>query len=295
MIIVDKEFESLIPPLTEEEFKQLEENILRDGIRDPLCVWRPSGRTDEPVILIDGHNRFKISAQHGGIPFQIKEVMLADREVAKQWIIRKQLGQRNLNTIQKIELAEVLRKSIEKQAKERMLSGKKDPTQTFAQGETNKQIGDIAGVSKETVRKYRHVIDKGSEETKAKVKSGEFSINQGYKQTVKENEPPKPDIPTVEEEHEAFLEKKRTAPIVTMDEIEIDKNNQRIIAIDTITAIEKAAEKMENFMFDKRTNSLAKIKERIGALTNDERQDMIRRMRNIRNFASGIIKLMEGD
>ena len=37
---IDSEFESKIPPLREEEFKQLEENILADGVViNPLIVW----------------------------------------------------------------------------------------------------------------------------------------------------------------------------------------------------------------------------------------------------------------
>lgn len=32
-------FQATIPPLTDEEFRQLEQNILADGIRDPLVVW----------------------------------------------------------------------------------------------------------------------------------------------------------------------------------------------------------------------------------------------------------------
>lgn len=60
-IIVDKEFESLIPPLTAEEFQQLEENCLRDGIRDALIVWEQDGND----ILIDGHNRFRIVGKNG--------------------------------------------------------------------------------------------------------------------------------------------------------------------------------------------------------------------------------------
>ena len=38
-LIIDKEFQSLIPPLTSEEFAQLEANIIADGCRDPLVVW----------------------------------------------------------------------------------------------------------------------------------------------------------------------------------------------------------------------------------------------------------------
>ena len=47
---IDPEFQSQIPPLTDDEFKQLEENILKEGkLLSPLIVW---GNT-----LVDGHNR----------------------------------------------------------------------------------------------------------------------------------------------------------------------------------------------------------------------------------------------
>ena len=34
----DPEYESIIPKLTDEEFKQLEENLLADGVLAPLIV-----------------------------------------------------------------------------------------------------------------------------------------------------------------------------------------------------------------------------------------------------------------
>jgi hypothetical protein len=51
-----KELEALIPPLTSEEFKQLERNILEEGIRDPLVTWNS--------ILVDGHNRYRIAQEY---------------------------------------------------------------------------------------------------------------------------------------------------------------------------------------------------------------------------------------
>ena len=42
-IRIDPEFESLIPPLTADEFKQLEENCVAEGIRDPLVVTKEPG------------------------------------------------------------------------------------------------------------------------------------------------------------------------------------------------------------------------------------------------------------
>ena len=287
---IEKEFEELLPPLTDEEFRQLEDNILRDGIRDPLVVWKtPSGNE----VLVDGHNRLKIAQKHN-LKYETTYMTFNDFDDVKLWIYRTQAGRRNLKPFQRAEVALKIEPILKKEGRKRMSDGGKGLS-TLSNLNTRKEIAEKAKISEGSVRKVKHILDKGSDETKAKVRSGEYSIDQAYKQTIKENEPPKPDIPTVEEEHEAFLEKKRTAPVVTMDEIEIDKTNQRIIAIDTVLAINKAAEKMEAFMLDKRTNSLAKVKERIGSLTNEEKQDLLRRMRNIRNFASGVIKLMEGD
>lgn len=290
---IEKEFEGLLPPLTDEEFRQLEENILEDGIRDPLVVWKtPSGNE----VLVDGHNRLKIAQKHN-LKYETVYMTFDDFDDVKLWIYRNQKGRREMNPVQHIEVLEELKPALAKEAKRNSLANLKnsESQKSDARGRTDEKIGKMAGVSRDTVRKVEHILDKGSEETKAAARSGQISVNEAYKRTVKENEPPKPDIPTIEEEHAAFVEKKKTAPVVTIDEIEIDKTNQRIIALDTIMAIEKAAEKMENFMLDNKTNSIAKVKERIGALTNEEKHDLLQRMRSIRNFASGIIKLMEGD
>lgn len=86
-MIIDKEFKSLIYALGERELEQLETNILAEGIRDPLVVW--SG------ILLDGHNRYAIAQKHG-LSFKTVEIELPSRDAAKLWIIKNQLGRRNL-------------------------------------------------------------------------------------------------------------------------------------------------------------------------------------------------------
>lgn len=86
-ITIDPEFSSLLMPLTQDEKRQLEANILEHGCRDPLTVWRG--------ILIDGHNRFDICTRHS-LPFSVVEVELPDREAAADWMDANQLGRRNL-------------------------------------------------------------------------------------------------------------------------------------------------------------------------------------------------------
>lgn len=88
-------FDSLIPPLTAEEFTELERSILAEGCRDKLVVWNG--------ILLDGHNRLRICQKHN-IPFEIKEIELEDEAAAKIWILRNQLGRRNITREQRHEI-----------------------------------------------------------------------------------------------------------------------------------------------------------------------------------------------
>lgn len=128
-LIIDPEFHEQIPPLSDEEYAQLEENIVRDGCRDPLVVWQPTPNdlvvcgscqhtypeSDETcsncheslsggqspndrcsAVLLDGHNRYAICQKHG-IEYRTVSVDLLDREAAADWIDQNQLGRRNLS------------------------------------------------------------------------------------------------------------------------------------------------------------------------------------------------------
>lgn len=88
-IIVDPELRELVPPLTDDERQALEANILRDGCREPLVLWRGHD------ILLDGHHRYEICQRHG-IEFAVTDVDLPDCEAAADWIDANQLGRRNL-------------------------------------------------------------------------------------------------------------------------------------------------------------------------------------------------------
>lgn len=90
------ELRDLIPPLGEEEFAQLEENILQEGCREPLLLWEyEKGK----YYILDGHNRYRV-CQHHGLGFAYKVLDFPDREEAKTWMINNQLGRRNLTPSQ---------------------------------------------------------------------------------------------------------------------------------------------------------------------------------------------------
>lgn len=93
-LIIDKEFESVIPPLTDEEFELLKESVLNDGeVYHPLVVWNN--------IIVDGHHRYKILKEHPEIKYRINKREFENRYEAISWICLNQLGRRNLNDAQK--------------------------------------------------------------------------------------------------------------------------------------------------------------------------------------------------
>ena len=93
-LIIDEEFESVIPPLTDEEFELLKESVLNDGeVYHPLVVWNN--------IIVDGHHRYKILKEHPEVKYRIKARAFANRYEAISWICLNQLGRRNLNDAQK--------------------------------------------------------------------------------------------------------------------------------------------------------------------------------------------------
>ena len=89
-LVIDPEFESYVPPLTQEEFDLLEENILcMHRVMEPIIVW-------EGNIIVDGHNRYRIAKKHPEIIFSTVDLGVDTREEVLDWICRMQLGRRNL-------------------------------------------------------------------------------------------------------------------------------------------------------------------------------------------------------
>lgn len=96
-LIIDSEFQSLIPPLTEAESSALELSILAaGGAHTPIDTWRG--------VVVDGHNRYAICTRLG-LPYQTRERDFADRAAVKAWMFQHQVSRRNLSVDQVIMLA----------------------------------------------------------------------------------------------------------------------------------------------------------------------------------------------
>lgn len=180
MITIDSEFQSLIPALSAEEYGQLEENILHDGIRDALIVW--------DGILLDGHNRYEI-AQKYNLPYEVQEMNFDSRADAERWVILNQFGRRNLSAYDRSILALRLKPIIAAQAKAQQIRTAENRVCQISDKQeidTKKEIAKAAGVSHDTIAKVEKIEAKAAPEIKAAVKSGEMSINQAYQATRRE-------------------------------------------------------------------------------------------------------------
>lgn len=173
---IDKEFQSLIPPLTAEEYAGLEESILSEGCRDALVVW---GDT-----LIDGHNRYEICTKHG-IPFDTVEMDFPTRDEVIVWIIKNQFGRRNLPAYERARLALRLKPVIAERAKEKQRGGQggillSQKSVEAKPIDTQKELAAVAGLSHDTIAKVEKIEAKAPPEVKEQLRSGAMSINQAY-------------------------------------------------------------------------------------------------------------------
>ena len=184
-LTVDPEFRDLIPPLSEEELKLLEESLVADGCESPLIVWKG--------VIIDGHNRYMICQKHD-IPFSIQEKHFDTREEVMLWMLRNQLGRRNLNNYQRVELVLKFEPLVKSAAEQRMLAGKvANPVPTLAQGQTKGKtrdhLSEAAGVSHGTFAKAKKLVQSADEETKRELRAGKVTVNRAYTELLeKEHE-----------------------------------------------------------------------------------------------------------
>lgn len=284
-IIIDKEFQALIPPLSSEEFNQLEENCIKDGIRDALVVWPQEDGND---ILVDGHNRWNISVKHAGIRFQVVRKAFADRNEAKAWIINNQFGRRNLSAYDRSVLALKLKPLITEQ-KEKNLhlsegAGKKGVQKSaqVSKGKTRDELAKVAGVSHDTIHKVETIESKATPKTKQLVREGKLSINQAYNSVM----PKRPDpVKQAKKEHEEYQEKKKNS-IVDFEEAQIDKLNQTIIESALLQDVLTLLNKIDEFGLKYKAEDLATLFDNV---PDDEKQLLVGRCETCKRIITTIM------
>ncbi|MET3125663.1 hypothetical protein ABID42_000765 [Arcicella rosea] len=151
-IVILDQLRELIPPLTGDELHQLELNILKHGVKDPLSIWETTASiaqiddSNTPVyVLIDGHNRYDICKKNR-LDYRINLLKFTSLDEVKDYMIDFQLGRRNLSP----EQASYLRGLRYLQQKS-MRGG--DKFSTEGQQDVSIALGTEYGVSSRTIKR----------------------------------------------------------------------------------------------------------------------------------------------
>jgi hypothetical protein len=242
-ITIDPEFSALMRRQTEEERKQLLLSVEREGrYREKLIVWQEYG------ILLDGQSRLELYRDcHEDdtiSPPEIEEISLPTRDVAKLWIVRNQLARRNLGDFERAQLALMLAPAVKQKAAEKQREGgaAKVPQNYAEPIDTRKEVAAIAGVSHETVRKVKSIVEHAPPAVVEAVRKGEVSINKAH-QSIAGVKAPTVKAPTAREPDRELPSTLKTAlaaivrkwPTATLD----DFAEQVVSLVGVVLAAEK--------------------------------------------------------
>jgi N6-adenosine-specific RNA methylase IME4 len=187
IIEIDPELKALIPPLSPEEFHQLETNLIADGCRDPLVVWW----NEDKLTLVDGHNRYAICRKRG-IEFATVELHFENIERVRIWMRKNQMGRRNLNDTWRIKLQLGNKADLADIGRQRMVQGGGDRKSEGARSglsvadrpdqlehSSRLQIAVAAGTSTGQVSRYEQIAKK-SPALLQEALDGKITLNAAY-------------------------------------------------------------------------------------------------------------------
>ena len=171
---INSELQTLLPPLSDAEYKGLETDILEHGCLSPLVTWQD--------VIIDGHNRYAICQEHE-LPFDTVELEFDSLDDAKLWAWSHQEHRRNLTPYQRTTIALRFKSMLAAKAKEKesnRKSTKQNSAESSSEKNTRKEIAGIAGVSHDTVARVEYIEKHADDETKQRLRNGETTINREY-------------------------------------------------------------------------------------------------------------------
>jgi hypothetical protein len=202
-ITIDKDFEQLIRPLSADERKELKESLSSCGLLSPLIVWKHEGKT----ILVDGHNRLALWKESDGFneefEFRTQELRFGSRDKVREWILKNQLGRRNLSPADFRLLVGMLYNSRKKSKSEaqaasvesRNSKGQNDPCKTDT---TAEQVASETGVSPKSVKRAGKLAAKVEEIQAAEPETPREEVIDRAKKEVTTAKDEKP-TPTLEQ------------------------------------------------------------------------------------------------
>lgn len=236
---IDPEFQNKIPPISEDEFRQLRENIISAGeVYEPLVVW--------DGVLVDGHNRWKVIQERPEVEWRIREMDFPDKWAAFDWMYKNQLGRRNLTDEQRTYMIGKMYEARKKSVGEH--KGNQHSNLECAQSEhipnqkltrVSEQIAKEIGIGKETVKraeKFAKGVDKLREmnpEAADMVLNSKADITKMEVQQISRMQPDE-----VQEQAEIIINpemrQRKVASKISRVSVETEEDKERMAKIESI-------------------------------------------------------------
>ena len=174
--VVLPEMEQLLPPLSGEQFSALESNILENGCYAPIIV-------SEDMVIIDGHNRFRVCEKHG-LPYRMLVFSFTDLLEAKQWALDTQKGCRNLDKWKLGQIALKLKPEIEARARTNQGSRTDlsvNSPKSYTPTDTRKEMAQAVGIGEQAMGRIAQLTENAPQLLKDALENKEVSINRGWR------------------------------------------------------------------------------------------------------------------
>ena len=145
MVVIDSDFESIIPPHGEEDQRRLERSLLADGFHDwePIVTWEG--------VIVDGHMRYR-TCKKLGIEFTTTEMEFESRDAAKIWILERHIKREDISSGQKAVLALDIREAeiseMVRKGESRAIKGKYARVLSDRFGVAHSTVSNVAQVKK---------------------------------------------------------------------------------------------------------------------------------------------------
>jgi len=208
---INNELKNLIPPLTPEEYSNLETSIKTEGCRDSIILW---GDT-----IVDGHNRYSVCSEHN-IPFKTIIKEFENINEVKLWMIDNQKGRRNLTDGWKFELEQrkkeilITQGKINQGIRTDLLS---DVDKKLVSHNTQKELSKDLGWSTGKVATADVVWKRATEDVKEEIKKGEKTFNEVYSDIKKEDRLEKIKLQREELQKESFEKPTGDYDVIVID------------------------------------------------------------------------------
>lgn len=177
-VVINPELKGYLRPLNPEERAHLVESVKSAGFVEAITVDEKTGE------VVDGMNRVDIyhnelRRDKSKVP-QIITKPFESLHAKKEFMLRKQLGRRNLNDAERCKLVLLLKPLLEEMAKENQRAGGKGLS-NLPKAHTRKTLAKDANVSEGTLQKAAIVLESDNQQVKDDMLAKKISIHAAHK------------------------------------------------------------------------------------------------------------------